>query len=154
MQPHLADRTGACLTGGLWSRILRQCCPSRMRAGDAPEYSAGGQPCSTRIVEVEQSSDQFARGVEAGNRAAIDTLRARIAVDAQTAEGKRYPASHGVGLEWRRIDGIGPIGLVHCQAFRAPAVAHGGIELDILTHRCVVRRNFAEHRASIDIVDL
>src|SRR5438552_13994673 len=80
----------------------------RVRPGDAAEYGAVGEAGSARVIEVEDSTHQFSRGIEARDRFSVGRHHLRFGVDAQPAEGEGDPAGDRVGLEGRRVDGVRP----------------------------------------------
>src|SRR5437879_13881120 len=80
--------------------------PCRGRPRDAAEYRAIGEAGSARVVEVEDSTHQFSRGIEAGDRIAVGRHHLRFGVDAQPAEGEGDPAGDRVGLEGRRVESV------------------------------------------------
>ena len=62
----------------------------------------------------------------------------RVRVDLQTAEAERDATGDSVGLEWRGVQRIRPIGLVHRQTLGTPSVLDVGIERNLGLHGGVV----------------
>src|SRR6266702_6706791 len=79
----------------------------RVRPGDASEHRAVGEAGSARIVQVEDSADQFAGRVQARYRISVGGYHLRAGVDAQPAEGGGDPAGDGRGVEAWRLEGVG-----------------------------------------------
>src|SRR5437867_2943835 len=115
---------------------LRGLC--RVRPGDASEHRAVGEAGSARIVEVEDSADQFTGRVQARYRISVGGYHLRAGVDAQPAEGEGDPAGDGIGFEGRRVEGVRPVGLVHCESRGAAPVLDVGVEWNVRSHGRVV----------------
>ena len=123
-------------------------------AGEAAEHRARDQACAARIVAVEETADQFARREEARDRCARDRLYLGAGIDRESAEGKRDAAGHGIGLERRRLDPVGPVGLGRGDTTGAAAVLHGRVERSLRHHRVVVGPHGLEKARAVDAFHL
>src|SRR5690606_3716381 len=83
---------------------------------------------ATAIILEEQASDHFASGVKARDRTAETMLDLGLVGDFQTAEGKGYTSGHVIGMVWRLVDRVRPVGLVDLKPRRCPAIKNVGIE--------------------------
>src|SRR6476660_7494829 len=92
-------------------RYLRSPLPG-CGACDLSENRPGHQAGAARIVEIEQPADQLARRVQASDCLSVGVDHAARGIDLQPAESKSDTASHGVGLEWRFFDCVGPVRFV------------------------------------------
>src|SRR5262245_65516082 len=79
--------------------------PRGRGACDAAEHRARGQAGAAGIVEIEQSSDQFAGGIEAADRLVVGIEHFGVGGDAHAAEGEGKAAGHRVAFERRLVDG-------------------------------------------------
>src|SRR5436190_17708859 len=136
-----------------WKRsvLVRAGCCS---PGDAAEHGAGSEPGASGIVEIEQSADQLAGGIKAADGLVIGIENFAIGSDAQPAERKGHTASHRISLEWRLIDGVCPVALVHEEALGAAPILDVRIEGDIAAHRLVVFGYSCEELLGVDAVEL
>src|SRR5262245_257787 len=91
-------------------------------AGELAQHGAGDQPGAAGIVVIEQPAHQLASSEQAGNGAAVSALDLTLVGDLEPAEGEGEAAGHGVGLERRRVDGVGPVALRHGETARAAPI--------------------------------
>src|SRR5690606_11198012 len=110
----------------------------RGAARETAEDRASGKPRAPRVVEIEQPTYHFARGVEAGNRNPFAAENLTLPIDPQAAEGECDAAGDRVGLEWRGIDRVGPVAFGRLYTFRAAAVLDRRVELYVLANCGVV----------------
>ena len=64
-------------------------------AGDLAEHRAVGESGAARVIEIEDTADQLACGIQAGNRFAVGRQYPRLGIDAQAPEGEGDAASNG-----------------------------------------------------------
>src|SRR5271165_4284730 len=88
----------------------------RVPSGDAAEDGAGHQARAAGVVVEEEAAGDLAGGVEAGDRVARGVLDLGVAGDLEAAEGEGDARCHGIGLVGRLVEGLGPVGLVDCEA--------------------------------------
>src|SRR5580700_2969984 len=99
-------------------RHLSACVHSRVSPGEAAEDGAGHQARAAGVVVEEEAADDFAGGIEAGNRAAGRVFDLGVAGDLEAAEGEGDAGRHGIGLVGRLVEALGPIALVDREAAR------------------------------------
>ena len=83
---------------------------------------------------MKKETDDVAGGEQAFDRIAGGVEHLRAFIDLQAAKRKRDSSGDGVGPEWRRIDGIGPVGFSRRDAFCASAIQLGGIERNVFAY--------------------
>ena len=77
-----------------------------------------------------------------------------VLINAQPPERERNAASHGVGLERRLVDRIGPVGFGDLEALGAAPVLDGGIEGYIRAYRSVVLPDRRKRAPGVHILEL
>src|SRR4051794_29836880 len=103
-------------TGFILPSILAPCRRCRRAcAGNPAEYRAVSESRTTRIVEPEDAAHQLAGGVQAADQLAVRVDDLPVGVDLQAAEAERDAAGYRVGLEWRRVQRVGPIAFIYFQ---------------------------------------
>src|ERR1700757_4493819 len=107
-------------------------------ARDAAEHRARGQAGAAGIVEIEQSPDQFAGGIEAADWLVVGIEYFGVGGDAHTAEGKGEAAGDRVAFERRLLDRVRPIALVAGGSFGASAILDVGIERNGAAHGLII----------------
>src|SRR5262245_14432893 len=123
-------------------------------ARDAAEHRARGQAGAAGIVEIEQSPDQFAGGIEAADRLVVGIEHLGVGGDAHAAEGEGEAAGHRVALERRLVDGVRPVALVDGKALGAPAVLDVRIERNVAAHGLIVFGDGLEKLLRVYAVEL
>src|SRR5215468_11730155 len=106
-------------------------------ARDLAENRPSHQASAARIIEIEQSADQFAGSVKPSDGLAIGIDHATRRIDFQPPKGERNAAGHCVSLKWRLVDRVGPVRLVDSQALSASAILDVRVEFDVGAHRLV-----------------
>ena len=125
----------------------------RVPSGDAAEDGAGHQARAAGVIVIEESTDDLARCIEAGDRMAGHILDRSIVGDLEAAERKRDAGRHTIGLVGRGIEALGPIGLVRRKPARPEAVADVGIERHLRPRRGVEGAHAHQKAARIDAVE-
>src|ERR1700757_2444079 len=123
-------------------------------ARDAAEHRARGQAGAAGIVEIEQSPDQFAGGIEAADRLVVGIEYFGVGGDAHTAEGKGEAAGDRVALERRLIDGVRPVALIAGEALGASPVLDVRIERNVAAHGLIVLGDGLEKLLRVHAVEL
>src|SRR5262249_37432061 len=123
-------------------------------ARDAAEHRARGQAGAAGIVEIEQSPDQFAGGIEAADRLVVGIEHFGVGGDAHAAEGEGEAAGHRVALERRLVDGIRPVALVDGEALGASPVLDVRIERNVAAHGLIVLGDSLEKLLRVHAVEL
>ena len=123
-------------------------------AGQLAQHGAGHQARAAGVVVIEQPADQLAGREQAGDGAAVGALDLALVGDLQPAEGEGDAAGHGVGLERRRVDRVGPVALGDGEAAHAAAVLDGGIERHLGHHRGVALLDGLEELLLVDAFEL
>src|SRR3989442_9249349 len=123
-------------------------------ARDAAEHRARGQAGAAGIVEIEQSPDQFAGGIEAADRLVVGIEHFGVGGDAHAAEGEGEAAGHRVAFERRLVDRVRPVALVDGEALGAPTVLDVRIERNVAAHGLIVFGDGLEELLRVYAVEL
>lgn len=78
-------------------------------ARDLPEDCAASKSGSSRIVEIEQSSNHLACGEQSRDSFKVRIENLRLLGNSQAAVGKGYCARYRVGFKWGGVDSVRPI---------------------------------------------
>src|SRR5262245_5650493 len=137
------------------ARARRRGARARRRgARDAAEHRARGQAGAAGIVEIEQSPDQFAGGIEAADRLVVGIEHLGVGGDAHAAKGEGEAAGHRVAFERRLIDGVRPVALVDGEALSASPVLDVRIERNVAAHGLIILGDGFEKLLRVTAVEL
>src|SRR5205085_7779754 len=119
---------------------------------DPSENRTGHQAGAARIIEIEQSADQFAGGEQARDRHIFNVEYMPRWINLQTTKGESNAAADRVAFKRRLLHRVRPVRLVDREPHGALAVLDVRIEFDVTLHRGVVFLDGLHEPRGIDVL--